>query len=490
MAAPLPLRENGSTPKRRRDSGLFKHRKRSRLPKSRTRRGQGRDLDRFILDAQEKKGLQPVGDADRRTLIRRLTYDLIGLPPTSEEVDAFVHDSSPDALAKTVDRLLASPQFGERWGRHWLDVARFAESTGKERNFTFPAAWRYRDYVIASMNADKPYDEFIREQIAGDLLPAESSAEHDEHVIATGFLALGPKGLNEKNPEQFRVDQIDEQIDATSRGVLGLTVACARCHDHKFDPIPQRDYYALAGIFRSTRTFFGTGGGVGAGKNKNATPLLTLSAPTEPTPLNREPQAPTAPAAKGPIPERRLQRLAARDPQKAAQLRKQLETAGAPAPNGGGGKNAVRSWAVGGNECMGVNDGRAGNATLLIRGEISQAGESIPRGFVNVLNTAPPPAIPGNESGRRELAEWLTSKSNPLTARVEVNRIWLHLFGQGLVRTADNFGTNGEAPSHPGIARHSRGAVHGRGLEREAIDPLHRAQPHLSIEQRHDSRRQ
>ena len=242
------------------------------------------DLDRFILAAQEKKGLQPVGDADRRTLIRRLTYDLIGLPPTPEEVDAFVHDSSPDALAKTVDRLLASPQFGERWGRHWLDVARFAESTGKERNFTFPAAWRYRDYVIASVNADKPYDEFIREQIAGDLLPAASSAEHDEHVIATGFLALGPKGLNEKNPEQFRVDQIDEQIDATSRGVLGLTVACARCHDHKFDPIPQRDYYALAGIFRSTRTFFGTGGGVGAGKNKNATPLLTLSAPAEPHP--------------------------------------------------------------------------------------------------------------------------------------------------------------------------------------------------------------
>ena len=144
-----------------------------------------------------------------------------------------------------------------------------------------------------------------------------------------------------------------------------------------------------------------------------------------------------------------MKRLAARDPQKAAQLRKQLETAGAPAPNGGGGKNAVRSWAVGGNECMGVNDGRAGNAALLIRGEISQAGESVPRGFVTVLNTAPPPSIPGNESGRRELAEWLTSKSNPLTARVEVNRIWLHLFGQGLVRTADNFGTNGEAPSHP-----------------------------------------
>ena len=161
------------------------------------------DLDRFILAGLEAKGLKPVADSDRRNLIRRVYFDLIGLPPTPEEMDAFFKDTAPDAVTKVVDRLLASPQFGERWGRHWLDVARYAESTGKERNYTFPEAWRYRDYVVAAFNADKPYDQFIREQIAGDLLPAKDAAERNEHLIATGFLALGPKGLNEKNRVQF-----------------------------------------------------------------------------------------------------------------------------------------------------------------------------------------------------------------------------------------------------------------------------------------------
>jgi hypothetical protein len=170
-------------------------------------------VDRFIRAAQEAKGLKPVTDADARTLIRRVYFDLIGLPPTPQQVEAFVRVCPPGDLATLntqlstlLDALLASPQFGERWGRYWLDVARYAESTGKERNFTFPAAWRYRDYVIASLNADKPYDEFIREQIAGDLLPSQNETERDEQLIATGFLALGPKGLNEKNREQFRMD--------------------------------------------------------------------------------------------------------------------------------------------------------------------------------------------------------------------------------------------------------------------------------------------
>ncbi len=202
-----------------------------------------------------------------------MTFDLIGLPPTPEELDAFLRDDSPDAFGKVVDRLLASPRFGERWGRHWLDVARFAESSGKT-NFTYPQAWRYRDWAIASFNADKPYDQFVREQIAGDLLPADDDRKRADQIIATGFLALGSKAHDAENRGQFVLDVVDEQIEATTRAFLGLTVACARCHDHKMDPIPQRDYYALSGIFRSTQTCSGTLAGVFP--NFNASPLIEL----------------------------------------------------------------------------------------------------------------------------------------------------------------------------------------------------------------------
>src|SRR5262249_33552701 len=171
---------------------------------------------------------------------------------------AFVNDKAADAFEKVVDKLLASPQFGERWGRHWLDVARFGESSGKNVNFAYPHAWRYRDYVIAAFNSDKPYDRFVKEQLAGDLLPSANEKEKAEHQIATGFLALGPKDHNERSPLQFAMDVADEQIDVTTQAFLGVTVACARCHDHKFDPIPQKDYYALSGIFRSTEPLYGT----------------------------------------------------------------------------------------------------------------------------------------------------------------------------------------------------------------------------------------
>jgi hypothetical protein len=203
-------------------------------------------IDGFLLAALESRGLTPVGDAERPALLRRVTSDLIGLPPALEELEMFVRDDSPDAFGKVVDRLLASPRFGERWGRHWLDVARFAESSGKT-NFTYPQAWRYRDWVIGSFNADRPYDQFVRDQIAGDLVPADSDRQRADQLIATGFLALGSKAHDAENRGQFILDVVDEQIEATSRAFLGLTVACARCHDHKMDPIPQRDYYALSG---------------------------------------------------------------------------------------------------------------------------------------------------------------------------------------------------------------------------------------------------
>ena len=212
-------------------------------------------LDTLVLAKLEKKQLRPALPADRRTLLRRVTFSLTGLPPTLDEVEAFLADDSPHAFTRVVDRLLASPRYGERWGRHWLDVARYADSNGLDENYAYANAWRYRDYVIASWNADKPYDQFVTEQLAGDLLPVsmDASKQHD-HLIATGFLALGPKFLAEKDPQKMEMDIIDEQIDTFGRVLMGLTLGCARCHDHKFDPISTEDYYGLAGIFKSTRT--------------------------------------------------------------------------------------------------------------------------------------------------------------------------------------------------------------------------------------------
>jgi hypothetical protein len=212
-------------------------------------------LDRFILAPLEAAGLHPAAAADRRTLIRRVTFDLTGLPPTPEEVAAFLADESPAALARVVDRLLASPAYGERWGRHWLDVARYADSNGMDENLAYAHAWRYRDWVVEALNADLPYDQFVVQQLAADLLPSTGDERADvARLAATGFLCLGPKMLAEDDPVKMEMDIIDEQVDAVGRAFLALTLGCARCHDHKFDPIPTRDYYSLAGIFKSTKT--------------------------------------------------------------------------------------------------------------------------------------------------------------------------------------------------------------------------------------------
>jgi hypothetical protein len=213
-------------------------------------------IDRFVLERLEAAGLSPAPPADKRTLVRRVTFDLTGLPPTPEEVDAFVKDDGPDAFAKVVDRLLASPAYGERWGRHWLDVVRYAETTANDANAVMRYAWRYRDHVVRALNSDQPYDRFVIEQLAGDLLPPSGDLKRDaDAVIASGFLMLGPKALAETDKEQSRRDIIDDQIDTTGRAFLGLTIGCARCHDHKFDPIPTVDYYSLAGIFRGSEVF-------------------------------------------------------------------------------------------------------------------------------------------------------------------------------------------------------------------------------------------
>ncbi|MBY0513391.1 MAG: DUF1549 domain-containing protein, partial [Gemmataceae bacterium] len=210
------------------------------------------DIDRFILAKLEAAGLAPAPDADRPTLVRRLYYDLLGLPPSPEEVDAFENDADPAAYEKLVDRLLADPRYGERWGRHWLDVARYADSVTL-RGFVFKEAWRYRDYVIDAFNRDVPFDRFVREQLAGDLLPAADKDARTRQLVATTYLQLGNTNLEEQDKKQLRMDVVDEQLDVIGKGLLGQTITCARCHDHKFDPIPTTDYYALAGILRNAR---------------------------------------------------------------------------------------------------------------------------------------------------------------------------------------------------------------------------------------------
>ena len=211
------------------------------------------DIDRFLLTKLEEKGLKPSRDVDRPLLLRRLYFAIIGMPPTPQEIDAFVNDKSPEAIINVVDRLLASPHFGERWGRHWLDVARFAESSGGGRTALFRDAWRYRDYVIHAFNTDKPFTQFITEQLAGDLQNAKTPEERYWQLVATAFLLLGPTNFERQDKPLLEMDVIDEQIDTMGKGFLGMTIGCARCHDHKFDPIPTKDYYALAGIFKSTK---------------------------------------------------------------------------------------------------------------------------------------------------------------------------------------------------------------------------------------------
>ena len=202
-------------------------------------------IDHFLLAAMEQRDLKPVKDADDITWLRRVSLDLAGLPPTPEEIKDFLEDKSEQRHEKVVDSLLASPRFGERWGRHWLDVARYAESSGRDANIVYPHAWRYRDYVIDAFDRDLPYDQFVAQQVAGDLMPAEDPTERAELDIATGYLALGSKSHTTRDPRQFATDVVDEQVDALTQGMLGVTVSCARCHDHKFDPIPTEDYYAL-----------------------------------------------------------------------------------------------------------------------------------------------------------------------------------------------------------------------------------------------------
>jgi hypothetical protein len=586
-------------------------------------------IDRHILAKLDAAGLTQAKEADRVTLARRLCFDLVGLPPSPEEVDAFAADPSPDAYERFVDGLLASPRFGERWARHWLDIARYGESLTL-RGFILKDAWRYRDYVIEAFNDDRPYDQFVREQLAGDLMQSSNIAERRKQITATSFLALGNTNLEEQDKKQLDMDVVDEQLDVIGKAILGQTIACARCHDHKFDPIPTRDYYALAGILRGakmlehanvsewmevplplepeaqrrfdehsatvatletklkeskqqlvkltpsgrgnarvvaveklvgtivddtaakrvgtwqtsthTKEYIGDGylhdqdAGKGektltfapnlpkagryevrvafvAGDNRAASvPVTVFSADGEKT-IHVNQQAP--PPIEGHfvslgqynfektdqsfvliandntrghviadavqfIPVEQLgdakrvgdsvSRSGDRDTTQRDRDTTGLEGVGPRSPDRGpDAANEQQSLAAAiasleaeltrlkqtgpqRETAISLVDGNQGvDLPIHIRGSVHTHGDLAPRGFLQVATFGPSPTLPKDASGRLELAAWLGSNDNPLTARVMANRVWHWLFGAGLVRTVDNFGTTGEPPSHPDL---------------------------------------
>jgi cytochrome c553 len=414
-------------------------------------------IDRFLLARMEERGVSPAADAEKLSLIRRVTFDLTGLPPTVAEIDVFLADRSETAFERVVDRLLASPTFGERWGRHWLDVARYAESTGSARNLPFPHAWRYRDYVIDAFNNDKPYDEFLREQIAGDLLPSGTPQEKAEHLIATGFLAVGVKDVNQRFKVRFVMDNIDEQIDTVARSVLALTVSCARCHDHKFDPIPTTDYYALAGIFGSTDLCAALRSKMGGGglDYYDRQMLLRIGPDSASTKDSREKIAGVQQELTRARADLEALRKTAAGRQQTTDGRPKLAVALDTVKRLQAELDRLSDVAANGPAAMGARDARLiADTAIRIRGIAENLGPRVPRGFLSVVQFSGQPAVNVRQSGRLELAQWLSSPHNPLTSRVIVNRVWHHLFGDGLVKTVDNFGVNGDAPSHPDLLDH------------------------------------
>ena len=351
------------------------------------------DLDRFIAERLAEAELQPAPPATKAAFLRRASFGLIGLPPTADEIEAFLEDDSPDAYQKVVDRLLASPHYGERQARHWLDIARYADSNGLDENVAHGNAWRFRDYVIDAFQNDTPYDEFVIEQIAGDLLAKDAPDDEDKrrHLIATGFLSFGPKVLTEADPLKLEMDIIDEQIDTIGKAILGLTIGCARCHDHKYDPISSEDYYGLAAIFKGTRTMRSFKKLDGWLEN----PLPGLPEVEVKTKKGTERKAPTA--------------MGAMERETVAKLH------------------------------------------ISLRGDPNRPGKEVPRAVPEFLALVTTGAVefPAKSSGRLELARWMVSPKNPLTPRVIVNRVWRWQFGRGLVDSTDNFGVRGAEPSHP-----------------------------------------
>ena len=457
--------------------------KRPEVPKHQTPNTKHHPIDAFVLAKLEAKGLKPVGPADKVALVRRAYYDLWGLPPTPEQVDAFVTDASPDAWEKLLDALLASPHYGEKWGRHWLDVVRYAETNGYERDGPKPHAWKYRDYVVKSFNADKPYPQFVREQLAGDELPGYNP----DAVIATGFHRLGIWDDEPADPLLALYDGYDDLVTVAGQGFLGMSLNCARCHDHKVDPIPQTDYYKLVAFFRDVRPFSDTRATVSSNNLTDISPpdrrklyedelrqrqarideLKRKMVAVENEAIKKMPaedqrasEGPDRPQVVAKVP----QFLGDEEKAEYAGLKRERSTLEKkPAPPG-------QEFALSVNNC----DPRPPAVKLLARGNPHAPGKEVAPGFPEVLGV-PDPAIPApgpgaKTSGRRTvLADWIASKENPLTARVMVNRVWQGHFGRGIVPTANDFGKLGEPPTHPELLD---------WLAAEFVDPTWRAEDH------------
>src|SRR5262245_11148592 len=477
---PVKLIERPITPEER---GFWAFQPPRRSPEPRVSHpGRGANpIDAFLLAKMKAKGLKPSPRADRRTLIRRAYLDLTGLPPAPEEVEAFVKDSSPGAWERLIDRLLASPHYGERWARYWLDLVRYADSGGFEFDVDRPDAWRYLDDVVKAFNDEKPYDQFIREQLAGD----EYAPDSQEAMIATGFLRLGPEGGG--GGERGRQDALDDLITTTSLTFMGLTVGCARCHDHKFDPIPQKDFYRIQAIFAPTRpvSYPLVGADVVAAHRAETQRIEGLQRPLKKA--KEELEAPHLKAlveeAVSRLPE--YMQIAWRTPPEkrtpgqrlnVQQIKKTLEddslsqkltekeiVARMPAEDKRKHQELVEQIKALDRQkpkpyptarAIGESGPKPGPTYFLYRGAPDAKGPAVTPGALSVINEtdyefpAPPPNAKSSYR-RRGLVEWLTSRQNPLTARVMVNRIWQHHFGEGIVRTPSNFGKLGEPPTHP-----------------------------------------
>ncbi len=392
------------------------------------------EIDRFLLAKLNAQGLKPADDADRRALVRRATFDLIGLPPTPSEIRDFETDTSHDAFARVVDRLLMSRQYGERWGRYWLDVVRYSDSAGDNSDFPIPQMYKYRNWVIDALNEDMPYDRFVTEQLAGDLLASETPEQHYRQVVATGYIA-GARRFGSRVSDYPQHLTIEDTLDNLGRAFLAMTLNCARCHDHKFDPIGADDYYALYGIFHSTQYPW---------------PGIELE----------QRQRDLVPLASAPIIETAKQSKKARHEELMSEV-KRLEGLRDAAATDQKAKLAddVKKAKSAADEFASsllplehaysvVDSKRIENVALQIKGDPNKLGEVVPRRFLRILKGQPLRDERAG-SGRQELASWIVAPENPLTARVIVNRVWLHHFGRGLVQTPNDFGRQGKSPTHP-----------------------------------------
>ncbi|MBI2478213.1 MAG: DUF1553 domain-containing protein [Planctomycetia bacterium] len=422
-------------------------------------------IDAFVLHGLEEAALRPAPPAARTALLRRAYYDLIGLPPSPDEVQAFLSDESPAAFERVVDRLLESPQYGERWGRHWLDLVRYAETNSYERDGDKPFVWRYRDYVIRSFNDDKPYDQFVKEQIAGDELPNVTS----DSIIATGYYRLGIWQDEPVDAEQELFEDLDDLVRTTGEVYLGMTVGCARCHDHKLDPIQQTDYYGMLAFFRNVKRFgershesvlaasvrtLGTDEAVGEyerlirehqeATNENRKELGEFDRRIKADLVGVENDEWPAEQARIEIAKTRIGKiLTQEDFDRYVALTAE--------------RDRLRQFRPPGIEqalCVTEHGTIAPPTHVLIRGNAHVEGDIVEPHFPTVLSPPAPEIVPPGEgiesTGRRlALANWLASSDNPLTARVLVNRIWHYHFGRGIVRSTSDFGFQGTAPTHP-----------------------------------------